>query len=410
MRGALLILKKEFLELGKDRKTLFFTFVMPLILYPVLFTMMSKLGQSDAAQRRGKPSRIVLVDPGKVLEPLLQADPKSFQLVPAPSTELNQAIRDQKLELGVEVEDGAAAKLARQETFNLTATFDRSDDSSKLALDRLREVLKKQDVAWVQARLQTLGASPQLAIPTKLETRNASSMALFVAKIVGSFLPYILIIMMYAGSMQHGIYCTAGERERGTLLSLLSTRLPRTQIIWGKLLYIFSIGLLATLMNLLSMAISMGSLFSSEAAQTGAKAAQTVAESGALGSLSAIASPATLGLSFLLMIPLGLFFSNFILLGGIQAKNTVEAGTALTPGIFVVVVLGVFSMAPGLEKMALLPYVPIVNVSLAIRKLFSQQANAIEYLLALGMTVGLAGLMTWLSTRLLNRESAIFKV
>jgi sodium transport system permease protein len=238
-------------------------------------------------------------------------------------------------------------------------------------------------------------------------------MSLFIGKILGSFLPYILIIMMYAGSMQHGIYVTAGEKERGTLLSLLSTRLPRNQIIWGKLLYIFSIGLLATLMNLLSMAISMGRLFTADAAQVGAQGAQAAAELGgqaALGGLASIANPTILGLTFLLMIPLGLFFSNFILLGGIQAKNSMEAGTALTPGIFVVVLLGVFSMAPGLEKMALLPYVPIVNVSLAIRKLFSQQANVLEYLVALGMTVGLAGLMTWLSTRLLNRESAIFKV
>jgi len=49
-------------------------------------------------------------------------------------------------------------------------------------------------------------------------------------------------------------------------------------------------------------------------------------------------------------------------------------------------------------------------VSLAIRKLFSQQASAWEYLVALGMTIGLAAFMTWLSTRMLNRESAIFKV
>lgn len=410
MRGALLILKKEFLELTKDRKTLFFTFLMPLILYPVLFTMMSKLGKSDAAQRKGKPSRIYLVDSAKVVEPVLRSDPRNFEVVPKPEAELNQAIRDQKLELGLEVEGGAAAKLARQETFTVTATYDRSDDSSKLALERLKEAMKKQDVTWVQARLQTLGASAQLAVPTKLETRNASNMALFLAKILGSFLPYILIMMLYAGSMQHGIYATAGEKERGTLLTLLSTRLPRNQIILGKLLYIFSIGILATLMNLLSMAFSMGNLFTSEVAEAGSKAAQTAMEAGGVGSLSAIASPATLGLSFLLMIPLGLFFSNFILLGGIQAKNTVEAGTALTPGIFVVVILGVFSLAPGLEKMAFLPYVPIVNVSLAIRKLFAQQGNALEYIIALAMTIGLAGIMTWLSTRILNRESAIFKV
>ncbi len=413
MRGAWLIFKKEFLELSKDRKTLFFTFVMPLILYPVLFTMMGRLSQNDQSQRRSRPSRVHLVDPDRVLEASLLAQPKAFALVTAPEGDLAKALLDQKLELALEVEADTPGKLARQETFALKATYDRSDDSSKLALERLKEMLKKQDAQWVQARLQALGASPQLASPTRLEAKSVSNMALFIGKILGSFLPYILIIMMYAGSMQHGIYVTAGEKERGTLLSLLSTRLPRNQIIWGKLLYIFSIGLIATLMNLLSMAVSMGRLFSSEVSQAGAQGAQAAAELGgqaALGGLASLADPATLGLSFLLMIPLGLFFSNFILLGGIQAKNTMEAGTALTPGIFVVVVLGVFSMAPGLEKMALLPYVPIVNVSLAIRKLFSQQANAVEYLVALGMTIGLAGLMTWVSTRLLNRESAIFKV
>jgi hypothetical protein len=76
----------------------------------------------------------------------------------------------------------------------------------------------------------------------------------------------------------------------------------------------------------------------------------------------------------------------------------------------VVVLLGVFSMAPGIEKMAWLPYVPVLNVSLAIRKLFSQQGNGFEYLVALAMTLVLAGLMTWISTRMLNRESAIFRV
>jgi sodium transport system permease protein len=413
MRGAWLILKKEFLELSKDRKTMFFTFVMPLILYPLLFTMISRMNQNDQSQRRSKPSRVYLVDPANVLAPSLKEQPKLFEVVPVPEGDLAKSILDQKLEMALEVEDGTPEKLARQETFTLKATYDRSDDSSKLALERLKEMLKKQDVRWVQARLQALGASPQLAVPSKLETKSVSNMALFIGKILGSFLPYMLIIMMYAGSMQHGIYVTAGEKERGTLLSLLSTRLPRNQIIWGKLLYIFSIGLLATLVNLLSMAISMGGMFTSEASHGAQGAAQAAAELGgqaALGGLGSIANPATLGLTFLLMIPLGLFFSNFILLGGIQSKNAMEAGTALTPGIFVVVLLGVFSMAPGLEKMSLLPYVPIVNVSLAIRKLFSQQANALEYLIALGMTVGLAGVMTWLSTRLLNKESAIFKV
>ncbi len=111
----------------------------------------------------------------------------------------------------------------------------------------------------------------------------------------------------------------------------------------------------------------------------------------------------------LLLIPLGLFFSSIILVLGTQAKNSREAMTAITPGIFVVVMLGVFSMSPGLEKMAALPYVPVLNVALTIRKLFSHEFVAWQYILAFVMTSGLAAAMAWVSTSILNRESVIFR-
>jgi sodium transport system permease protein len=403
MRGALLVVKKEFLELGKDRKTMFFTFLLPMLLYPALFTMINRLGSRDAANRAGKPSRVCLADPSQALAPVLAADSQHFQLVSRPGGDLKQAIRDQKLEMSLELPADASRRLAAHETFPITAMVDTSDDSSKLALERLKDALKKQDARWVEDRLRTLGASPELASPTRLETADASDMALAAGKMLGAFLPYILMIMMYVGAMQHGIYATAGEKERGTLLSLLATSLPRHEIILGKLIYVFSIGLITAIINLGSMAFSMVSFMSSSASQASAPPA-------AQSSLAALGSPVTLGLTFLLIVPLGLFFANFIILGGIHARNTVEAGTSLMPGTVVVCILGVFSLAPGLEKMALLPYVPVINVSLAIRKLFSQQGNAWEYTVAFLMTVGLAALMTWLSTRMLNRESALFKV
>ena len=399
MRGALLILKKEFRELAKDRRTLFFTFLMPLVLYPLIFGMTSGLGNTDAAQRAGRPSRVWLADPSGVLAPALRDDARHFELVPRPAGDLRQAIRDQKLDLALELDAQGAAQLARDETLTVKAVADTSDDSSRQALDRLKGLLKEQETRWVQARLRSLGAPPQLAVPARLETEDAGDMGLYVGKLIGSFLPYLLMLMMYAGAMQHGIYVTAGEKERGTLIGLLATRLPRNQIILGKLLYIFCIGILSALVNLLSMGISVARLVA-----TGGPAGAASATG-----ISALATPSTLGLTFLLMAPLGLFFANFILLGGLQARNTLEASSALTPGIVVVVLLGVFSMAPGIEKIALLPYVPVLNVSLAIRKLFSRQADPWEYLVALLMTLVLAALMTWISTRLLNREATLFK-
>ena len=395
MRGALLIAKKEFLELSKDRKTMFLVFVIPFLIYPAIFGMMSKLGKRDADQHRNKPSRVYLLDPSEALSPLLKGDPKKFDLVAKPEGDLKQAIRDQKLELAVEVAPGAAGALQKQETFTVTAILDESERSSELALKRLKESLAPQEKAWVQGRLQTLSASAQLAEPLKLDVQNAADVALEAGKAIGMMLPYLLMIMMYTGSMQHGIYCTAGEKERNTLLSLMATRLPRVQIILGKLLYIFSIGVISALLNLLSLGISIGIM--------GGGSANSVS------AMAAIANPLTLGLTFLIMVPLGLFFANFILLMGIQARTTIEAGSAITPGLFLVIFLGVFSMAPGVDKMPFLAYVPVINVCMALRKLFSQQFSWLEYLIAFAMTVGLAGVMTLVSTRLLNREKALFK-
>lgn len=396
MRGALLIAKKEFLELSKDRKTLFFVFVLPFLLYPAIFGMVAKMGKRDADQNRNKASRVYLSDPSGAVTAMLKADPKHFELMPKPEGDLKQALRDQKLELAVEVAPDAAEALQKQQTFTITATQDESEHTSEMALRRFRDALKPQEKSWIQGRLQVLNASPQLAEPVKLEVKNAADTALEVGKAMGRMLPYLLMIMMYSGSMQHGIYTTAGEKERHTLLSLMATRLPRNQIILGKLLYIFSMGVIAALLNLLSMALSIPSIAGGSGSQ------------GALGAVAAIANPVTLGLTFLIMVPLGLFFANFILLLGVQAKNTIEAGSAITPGIFLVIFLGVFTMMPGVEKMSFLSYVPVVNVCLALRKLFSQQSNWMEYWVAFAMTVGLAGIMTFVSTRLLNREKALF--
>ena len=113
MRGVGLIFKKEWMEFSKDRRTLFFTFVIPLILFPAIFTMMTKMAQGDSDRRRGQASRIVLNDPGEVVKPFLRGDAKSFQLVETPGGDLKQALRDKKFDLSVEVEADAPGKLQR---------------------------------------------------------------------------------------------------------------------------------------------------------------------------------------------------------------------------------------------------------------------------------------------------------
>ena len=411
MRGVWLVFKKEVLEFTKDRKTMFFTLALPIILYPLIFGMIGKMGQREARQASSSQTRIALIDPSNVLEPSLRQKTDDFKLVDVPEGDAKEAIKDDQLEMIVTLKESAAQDLAEHRTVHIDVLYNRVETSGRVAIQRLEKVLQELDKTTIQARLRQLGASAQLAVPTEIHSRQVGGQELLLAKLLGTMLPYMLMLMLFVGSMQLGIYVTAGERERGTLITLLATGLPRHEIIWGKLVYIFIMGIVNSVINIGAMAFSMGTLFGSIEGGGSPLAAETTHEAAAqsLSGFSMVADPVVVVFTLLLMIPLGLMFSNLIIFLGIQAKNVQEAGTSMMPVVLVVLFLGIFSMSPGIEKMGFLPYLPIVNVSLAIRKLFIHQASVLEYLIAFGMTVGLAAILTYLSTKFLNRESAIFK-
>lgn len=407
MRGAWLVMKKEFLELMKDKRTLFFTFLMPLVLYPALFTMISKMSQRDQARREAKPSRVYLVDPGSALEPALRADAKHFSLVPAPEGDVTSALREKRLDLAVTVPPDAPQSIRDTRTFVVTAHVNNAEDDSELALKRLKDLLKDQDKGWVDARLRALNAPGDLVKPTEVEVKDASDAALEQAKFLGIMLPYIILITMFMPIMGHGGGMTAGERERGTLMSLLSTRIPRSQIAFGKLLALFVLGVLSMATNVTAMILSAGVITDGHGAKAAAAAA-TVAPA-AKTSILQLIGPGSVVLMLLLLVPVALVMVSFVLNVGIRARTQREAAAALMPGMFVIIGLGVFSISPGIERMAVVHWIPILNASMSIREMFGQQFSFAHYALALGINSVLATVLTLMAARTLNREDVLFK-
>lgn len=401
MRGTFLVLKKELIEFSKDRKTLFFTLLFPLLIYPIVFTMMTSLARRDENQRKSKASRVALVDQSGALRPGLQSDTQNFTLIDPPS-DLTKALADDQIDLQVEVAPDAASRMAGGHTFGVTVKSDDNSNNSKEAAKRFKTFLDATQNRLIEQRFESLGSSTEMAKPFEMKRLDVGDDLRAISRFLGYMLPYILMITMYAGAMQHGAYMSAGERERGTLMSLLATRLPRHDIILGKQLALFVLSIGTALINIIGVTFGMSRL--AEASTTPA-----VANASQVAKLGGLIDAKVLLLTLLILIPLGLFFTAVVMLVGVQSKNTREASTALMPGIFIVIMLGVFSSAPGIEKMAFLPWVPVLNVSLAIRKLFAHQSVVSEYLLALSMTVALAATATALATRLLNRESALFK-
>lgn len=413
MKGAWLVLKKEMLYWTKDRRTLFLTLFFPLILYPLLFGIMTKMSLNDSRRLSTSVTRVAIDDPRNILSSILFREGSGFEKFTESLENIPLALSQEKIHLSIKVPQDAKDYVASQKPIDLQITYDPSRDMSEKGFLKIQKFIKDNDAMIVVGRLNELRLTSDILEPTRISIIKTTGANEEIGKLIGLFLPYFLLISMYAGAMQFGADITAGEKERGTLLSLLTTRLSRLQIMQGKMLAIFCVSILGIAMNLI--AIGLGGFTAGNLALYD-RVEKTKAMAISMGSptppaidLQSILTPQAILLTLGLLIPLGLLFSAIILTIGAQSKSVREANVAMVPGIFIVLAIGVFSLSPGIEKLTYLPFVPLMNITVVIRKLFTGQFVAWEYLITLLMTLLLSWFTVALSGRLLSRENALFK-
>jgi sodium transport system permease protein len=413
MKGAWLVLKKEMLYWTKDRRTLFLTLFFPLILYPLLFGIMTKMSLNDSRRLSTSVTRVAIDDPRNILSSILFREGSGFEKFTESLENIPLALSQEKIHLSIKVPQDAKDYVASRKPIDLQITYDPSRDMSEKGFLKIQKFIKDNDAMIVVGRLNELRLTSDILEPTRISIIKTTGANEEIGKLIGLFLPYFLLISMYAGAMQFGADITAGEKERGTLLSLLTTRLSRLQIMQGKMLAIFCVSILGIAMNLI--AIGLGGFTAGNLALYD-RVEKTKAMAISMGSptpptidLQSILTPQAILLTLGLLIPLGLLFSAIILTIGAQSKSVREANVAMVPGIFIVLAIGVFSLSPGIEKLTYLPFVPLMNITVVIRKLFTGQFVAWEYLITLLMTLLLSWFTVALSGRLLSRENALFK-
>ncbi|MFM8234089.1 MAG: ABC transporter permease [Holophagaceae bacterium] len=413
MKGALLVLKKEMYYWTKDRRTLFLTLFFPLVLYPLLFGIMTKMSIKDSQRLSSTVTRVAIDDPGGIITESLFKEGSGYERFIGSIDNIPLALNQEKIHVFVRVPEYAEVTMKSGKPIDIEITYDPSKDISKKGFLKIQKFLKDIDASIVVERLNKFKISPEILEPTRLAVIKTTGANEEIGRLIGLFLPYFLLISMYAGAMQFGAEITAGEKERGTLLSLLTTRLSRLEIMQGKMLAIFCVSIIGIAMNLLALGLggfTAGNLALSERIEQTKSLASTIGQANMVNiDLQQILTPQAILLTLGLLIPLGLLFSAIILTIGAQSKSVREANVAMVPGIFVVLAIGVFSLSPGIEKLRYLSFVPLMNITVAIRKLFTGQFVAWEYFITLFMTLLLSWAMVRLSGRLLKRENVLFK-
>jgi sodium transport system permease protein len=229
-----------------------------------------------------------------------------------------------------------------------------NDDRSRLLANRLHGVFARWKKLVREVRLQRHGLpasfdDPVLVQdnerPRSLEKRAAEELFEILVRVY----PFILVMWSLAGALYPAVDLCAGEKERGTMETLLISPATRDEIVMGKFLTIWVFSAASALLNLASMGVT-ANFFGSMLPQS-------------------ILGPTAIIWSVVLVLPLAAFFSAICLSVGAYARSTKEGQYYLMPLFLITMPLVFLTLAPGVELSPFYSLVPITGVALLLQKL-----------------------------------------
>ena len=267
--------------------------------------------------------------------------------------------------------------------------------ASDIANGRLDTSIDLFEQQLLDLRLKSLHLTLENIQPTQTEFVNTASMRETIGKLAGGFLPYIFIIFCYMGCMFPAIDLFTGEKERGTIETLLSAPVDRWKILIGKMLVIITAGLLSAILSMVGLFIGI------KLAGSGVGELIDVA--------LAILSPGTIAALVSMLLPLVVFFAGIMIPATVYAKSFKEAATTLQPLNFVVIMPAAIGMMPGIELNAITALVPILNVTLITKELIAGTMNGLYFVEAVGSLLVLASLAVMFSFNRFGNEKNILR-
>lgn len=396
MRTIAIVFRKELLDTLRDRRSLFFMIVLPLVLFPTIIKVSSSVGQKQEAKAQAKRLRVACFDQGnaaRFVEMLHErGDVDIVTGVPRDSigVMLQADSIDGAFLFASSFDDDVAELKPGRVDFYYKATEHRD-----IVSDRLQEPLDQYEKELLDERFKRLELDQSIVKAVRLESHNVASMEERVGKSVGGMVPYMFILFCFLGAMYPAIDLGAGEKERGTLETLLSAPVNRFHILLGKFGVVVASGLLSATVSIVGLYIAFKS--SSELPPE------------FLDMIVKVLGWNTIMLTMSLLLPLTIFFAGILLSVSLTARSFKEAQSMISPLNIAVIVPAAIGLTPGIELSYSNAWIPVLNVSLATKEILAGTIRAGELSVVYVSLIVLAVLTLRGSAWWFGRESTIFR-
>ena len=401
-RNVLLVLQKEVREALRDRRTLFVTLVLPVLLYPALMIGLGTATTRQQGKLREATQKLALAGPVPGALRAAFEEEKSLRIVEAADPEA--ALRSGEVHLVVRAAPDFGEVLAAGGRARLELLHDSASEPSGEARRKALSVVTGFEHTVLRERLAARDIPEVYIDPVDVPSPATSDVASATrrgAHLFGRILSMMLVIMVVTGAFTPAVDAVAGEKERGTMETLLVSPATRLELVLGKFLSVFAVSLATALGNLVAMAVTFGRFADSLGVRT------KVDFSLGIG---------TAGTIFLVLVPLAALFTALALALSTLARSSKEAQTYLTPLMLVAMPMAMVSIIPNVELTMGMAAVPITGVVLLFRDLMLAQGEPAlmgKVLLAMPVVLGTTALAAGLSIRwavwLFGREEVLFR-
>ncbi len=304
----------------------------------------------------------------------------------------------------LEIRKGSAAHLSEEIATlvpQLLVIRNSADDKSMVAFGRVQHALQSWEDGVRQYSFEQASLPLELQHPARLAWVEVAREEQVAASVWSKLFPALLVIMTLTGAFYPAIDLGAGEKERGTMETLLISPAKRVELVLGKFATIMLFSCATAILNLMSMGL------------TGQQMAAVMGEG--LNNSVSLDFPGFAPLMWLviLLLPLSALFSALCLALATFAKSTKEGQYYLTPLLMVVMGLTMFCLSPAVEMTPLYSVIPVVNVALLLKGLLlsaTNTENLVVYAIpVLVSSIGYSVLALWWAIELYNSEDVLFR-
>lgn len=431
MKTIKVVFCKELRRVLFDKKMLFGLFVLPILLMMIIFGVMVMMVINMQADIRAHQSRVVIVNAPEDFKTFLSAQETEAELIYQQSGEILQGNEVDKSDRKAEeskLEEADMSKLKKEilegatdlmisfpedfseqvsalegETLNnlsnsmvsvpqVKTYYNPSEDYSDSAKGSFDKLLEDYRLELLEQRIGTLDKIQIFTVDSDNEEQVIQDDNKAGGKMLGTMLPYMICMLLFAGVMSFGADAFAGEKERGTLATLLVAPVKRSHIVYGKLLALMVLAALSALDYGISMLASFPLM------------AVSMGDSGMSFHIS-------FGQAVLMLaIIVSLVFVYVAIIGtcAVFAKNMKEASTFLTPAYLLVIVMGMMTMFVTGDTPTRSYLLPLYGSSMALRNVLTQEISTLQALLTIGVNLLIGAVLAAIMSKAFDSERIMF--